>query len=147
MTAKNWVFFSVGRVLAYLAVGIVENAVPSYTSELAPAALRGFLSGSLVLVVTLGNLWGTVVVRAYAKTTSRDGWLVPTAMQVTPPVTLLVLLPFTPGWYFLLSSKASAHISLRITEMVCREREVRKGHSGPESRSHKARSQLGDASR
>lgn len=53
MTAKDWVAFSAGRVIAYLGVGFVENAVPAYESEIAPTALRGFISGSLIMLVRL----------------------------------------------------------------------------------------------
>jgi hypothetical protein len=44
--------FSAGRVVAYLAVGLVENAAPSYESEVTPASLRGFVTGSLIMLVS-----------------------------------------------------------------------------------------------
>ena len=50
MTAKGWVQFSIGRVFAYLAVGLVENAVPSYASEISPAGSRGFLAGLVFIL-------------------------------------------------------------------------------------------------
>ena len=96
LAAKSWQVFSIGRVFAYLAVGFVENAVPGYTSEIAPAPLRGFFSGSLVFIVTLGNLWGTGMSRAFVHETSRIGWMVPTGVQLIPPLMMLVLVPFTP---------------------------------------------------
>ena len=96
LTAKSWSVFSIGRVFAYLAVGFVENAVPGYTAELAPAPLRGFLSGSLLFIVTLGNLWGTGMSRAYVDEKGRIGWMVPTGVQLVPPVAMLLLIPFTP---------------------------------------------------
>jgi hypothetical protein len=56
MTATNWIAFSAGRVVAYLGVGFVENAVPAYESEIAPTALRGFIAGSLIMLVRLTTL-------------------------------------------------------------------------------------------
>ena len=97
LTANNWAVFTVGRIFAYLATGLVENAVPSYTSELAPAPLRGFLSGSLVFIVTIGNLWGAGIARQYDTVTTNKGWMIPTSMQLIPPVILFIALPFTPG--------------------------------------------------
>jgi len=51
LCAKSWVVFSVGRVIAYLAVGLIENACPAYEAEVTPAPLRGFVAGSLILLV------------------------------------------------------------------------------------------------
>ncbi|WVQ98401.1 hypothetical protein IAU59_005524 [Kwoniella sp. CBS 9459] len=43
LTAKDWIVFTVGRIIAYLAVGVVENCVPSYISEISPAGVRGYM--------------------------------------------------------------------------------------------------------
>lgn len=51
LAAPTWVVFSVGRVLAYLAVGLIENACPAYQAEVTPAPLRGFVAGSLIMLV------------------------------------------------------------------------------------------------
>lgn len=52
LCAKSWEVFSVGRVIAYLAVGLIENACPAYESEVTPAPLRGFVAGSLNMLVS-----------------------------------------------------------------------------------------------
>jgi SP family sugar:H+ symporter-like MFS transporter len=52
LTANTWQVFSGGRVIAYFAVGIVENIVPSYLSEIAPAGLRGFFAAIMNIVVS-----------------------------------------------------------------------------------------------
>lgn len=96
MTAHHWAQFSVGRIFAYFAVGVVENAVPSYNAETSPAAARGLLAGSIMMVTTLGNLWGAGMSRAYQSETRDIGWLVPTAMQFIPAIGMLALVPFTP---------------------------------------------------
>lgn len=96
MTAHHWAQFTVGRIIAYSAVGLVENAVPSYNAETSPAATRGLLSGSIIMITSLGNLWGAGMSRAYAKELSKKGWMIPTAMQFIPAIGLLALVPFTP---------------------------------------------------
>ncbi|KIW33511.1 hypothetical protein, variant [Cladophialophora immunda] len=115
LTAKNWVQFTVGRIIAYLAVGLVENVVPAYNAEISPAAARGLLSGSIMLLTGLGNLWGAGMSRAYATDSSQKGWIIPTAMQLVPAVTFLVLLPFTvesPRWLILKGRKQAAKKAL-----------------------------------
>lgn len=96
MTAQHWMQFTIGRDVAYFAVGLVENAVPSYNAETSPAATRGLLSGSIMLLTTLGNLWGAGMSRAYATTSTKEGWLIPTGMQFIPAVAMLALVPLTP---------------------------------------------------
>ena len=101
MSTHNWIVFSVGRVLGYLATGLIENVVISYLSEIAPAPLRGFFAGSYQILVTLGNTWGGGMSRAYATETTDKGWLVPIGVQMIPAVLLILLIPWTvesPRW-------------------------------------------------
>ncbi|PSR78135.1 general substrate transporter [Coniella lustricola] len=108
LTAHTWPQFTVGRIIAYSAVGLVENAVPSYSAEVSPAALRGLLSGSIMFITGLGNLWGTGMSRAYATTTAQSGWMIPTSMQLIPAVLLLALVPWTPEsprWLLLMAGR------------------------------------------
>lgn len=44
----------------------------------------------------LGNLWGAGMSRAYSTTLTKEGWIIPTAMQFIPAVLLLGLIPWTP---------------------------------------------------
>jgi MFS transporter, SP family, sugar:H+ symporter len=61
----RWIQFTIGRVVvAYIAVGLVENAVPAYNAESSPAAARGLMAGSLMTVTALGNIWGAGMSRA-----------------------------------------------------------------------------------
>lgn len=71
--------------------------MPSYNSETAPAALRGFFAGSITVLVALGNLWGAGMSRAYIHEQRDIGWLVPCGVQLLPAVLMLILVPFTPG--------------------------------------------------
>ena len=96
LTSHAWVQFTVGRIIAYSAVGLVENAVPAYAAEVSPAATRGLFAGSIMFVTGMGNLWGAGMSRAYATETGSKGWIVPTAVQLIPAVLMLILIPFTP---------------------------------------------------
>lgn len=115
LTARQWSQFTVGRIIAYSAVGLVENAVPAYNAEVAPAAMRGVLTASIMMVTSLGNLWGAGMSRAYDTETSAKGWMVPTSMQLIPAVLILFLVPFTPEsprWFLLKGCRAEAEASL-----------------------------------
>jgi MFS family permease len=115
MTAKTWQQFSVGRVFAYLAVGIVENIVPAYQAELAPAEIRGFFAGSIQVFVHIGAIWASAVIRSYASESRAVGWLVPTAQQLIPAGLLLILVPFcveSPRWLLLHEQEDRALMNL-----------------------------------
>ena len=94
--------FTVGRIIAYLGIGIVENAAPAYCSEISPAAVRGFKTGSMTVLVTGGNLWGAGMSRAFATEQGKIGWIVPVAIQLLPALMILAMVPFTPGQYKLI---------------------------------------------
>ncbi|KAH8174172.1 sugar transporter domain-containing protein [Sarocladium implicatum] len=89
--------FIVGRFLVYTAVGLVENVVPTYQSEIAPSALRGFFVGSIQLCLTTGSLIAGIVNESMSKKTTNAGWQVATALQAAPAVLILCLLWFTPN--------------------------------------------------
>jgi len=97
MTAKSWQVFTGGRIIAYAAVGVVENAAPGFISEIAPGGMRGFFGGAMVVIVTIGNLWGALMGRAYAHEPRKIGYLVPVGVQFIPALMILVLVPFCVG--------------------------------------------------
>ena len=132
MTAHHWAQFTVGRIVTYFAVGQVENAVPAYNAETSPAATRGLLASSIMLLTALGNLWGAGMSRAYSTTLTAEGWMIPTAMQFIPSVLLLVLVPFTPEsprWLILKGRKQEAKNSL---DKIRHKRDVRNGVTAAE---------------
>ena len=107
VTAHEWIQFTAGRTFAYLAVGLVENAIPNYNSEICPTDVRGFFTGSLLFFNVLGGVWGSGMSRAYATVMGDKAWMVsmrpdiaddqiPTAMQLIPSAIMLVCVPFTP---------------------------------------------------
>ena len=84
-------------MITYFAVGFCETAVPTYTSELAPASTRSFFSGSIAFWLALGQLWGTLMSRPFINTQANYGWQVPVAISMAPAVLMAILVPFAPG--------------------------------------------------
>jgi hypothetical protein len=70
ITASTWGGFCAGRTITYFAAGLVENTVPSYNSEVSPAPLRGFFTGSLITFLLIGNLLGAALCQAFVKNTT-----------------------------------------------------------------------------
>ncbi|KAF9632966.1 hypothetical protein BFW01_g3829 [Lasiodiplodia theobromae] len=97
VTSKTVAQFTVGRILIYTAVGLVENVTPTYQSEVSPAPLRGFFVGSLQLFLTFGSLIAGIVNNEMAKIATQAGWMVASGLQALPAVIIIVGLPFTPG--------------------------------------------------
>jgi MFS family permease len=110
LSASSWIQFCIGRVLAYVAVGIVEPTIPIYQAELAPAPLRGFFAGNVQVLLHLGSIWGAGMSRAYANETDRKGWMIPVSIQMIPAVVLLMGVPFcieSPRWLIAHDRKVS----------------------------------------
>ncbi|CAK7206854.1 hypothetical protein SEUCBS139899_009660 [Sporothrix eucalyptigena] len=127
VTSKATAQFIVGRLLVYLAVGLVENVVPTYQSEIAPGALRGFFVGSIQLCLTFGSLIAGIVNNALAGRTNNTGWQTATSIQVIPPVLILMGLywtPLSPRW---LVFKDRDEEALAVLKSVRRKEDVDAG--------------------
>lgn len=98
LTAPNWGAFTAGRVIAYIGVGqmivpkkaivteisqvgLVQNASPGYCSEVSPSQLRGFMNGTMTVIVTMGNVIGVGVSIPYVQELRPIGWIVSTAYR------------------------------------------------------------------
>lgn len=102
----------------YIAVGLVENVVPTYQSEIAPAALRGFFVGSIQLCLTIGALVAGIVNEAISHRTDASGWQIATALQAAPPVLILCGLFWTPDSPRWLLSRDRAEDALAALQRV-----------------------------
>ncbi|GFZ48394.1 hypothetical protein JCM24511_06142 [Saitozyma sp. JCM 24511] len=116
LTAKSWIQFTVGRVFAYMAVGLIENTIPTYSAEVSPLALRGFFAGLITPINTASSVWGAGMSQAYATETGKIGWLVPVAVQIIPAVISIILVFFTvesPRWLVSKGKKEQALVNLK----------------------------------
>ena len=78
------------------AVGLTENAVPTYQSELVPANMRGPVVASIQMFIAIAQFIASGVNKAYSTSTTKDGWIVPTCVQAIWPLMLILGLPFIP---------------------------------------------------
>ncbi|KAL3484024.1 general substrate transporter [Aspergillus germanicus] len=109
--------FVVGRMLIYGAVGLVENVVPTYESEICPAGLRGFCVGSIQLFLTFGSLIAGVVNEGLSRLTTDAGWMVATGIQMVPAIIILSGLYFTPNsprWLISKNRRSEALSALKV---------------------------------
>jgi len=116
LTAKEWIQFTIGRIIAYFAVGMIEGVVPSYSAEVSPPALRGFFAGLITPINTAGSVWGAAMSRAFATETSSKGWLIPIAIQMIPAIIALPLMWWvveSPRWLVAKGKTDLALINLR----------------------------------
>ena len=75
----------------------MENVVPTYQSEIAPGALRGFFVGSIQLCLTTGSLIAGIVNNSMSKKVDDSGWQIATALQALPAAMILCLIFLTPN--------------------------------------------------
>lgn len=127
VTSHTVAQFVAGRFIVYVAVGLVENVVPTYQSEIAPAALRGFFVGSIQLCLTLGALVAGIVNEVLSSRTNASGWQIATGVQAIPAVIILCGLSWTsdsPRW---LLSRDRAEDALAALRRVRRSEDVAAG--------------------
>jgi sugar porter (SP) family MFS transporter len=92
-----------GRVIAGFGIGIASGIAPIYSSEIAPAAIRGRLVGLYELGWQLGGLLGFWINYALIETmpASHKQWLIPFAIQLIPAGLLFIgvfFLKESPRW-------------------------------------------------
>lgn len=124
VTSKKTAQFIVGRLIVYLAVGFVENVVPTYQSEIASGAMRGFFVGSIQLCLTFGSLIAGIVNNALSGRKDNTGWQIATSIQVIPPVLILLGLWFTPHSPRWLVFKDREDEALAVLKTVRRKEDV-----------------------
>ncbi|KAJ3995448.1 general substrate transporter [Lentinula boryana] len=126
-TSKKAAQFLVGRIIVYIGVGIVENVVPTYQSEIVPAPARGFVVGSLQMFLVCGALVASGVNRRYSEFVISSGWIIPVAIQLVAPVLILLGLYFIPPSPRWLLYKGRRDEAIAVLENVRPKRDVAAG--------------------
>jgi len=126
-TSKKAAQFIIGRIVVYIGVGIVENVVPTYQSEIVPAPARGFVVGSLQMFLVCGSLVASGVNRRYSTSVVSSGWIIPVSIQLVTPVIILAglfFIPPSPRW---LLYKGRRDEAIAVLESVRPKKDVAAG--------------------
>lgn len=106
-----------GRLVVGVAIGLASTAVPVYISEIAPAAVRGWMVSLFQLAVTLGIVVAYAVDYAFAHV---EGWRWMLGLAVVPALVLgagMLVMPNSPRWLLMQGREAEARQVLdRIRE-------------------------------
>lgn len=93
-----------GRLLTGFGVGGIAAVSPLYTSEIAPPAIRGRLTGFFESSYQIGSVIGFWINYGVSKnldTSARSSWRIPFAVQLIPAGLLAMCIPFlkeSPVW-------------------------------------------------
>ncbi|XP_068654673.1 polyol transporter 5-like [Aristolochia californica] len=99
--ATNYAFLMVGRFVAGIGVGYAMMIAPVYTTEVAPASARGFLSSFPEVFINGGVLLGYVSNVAFSKLPEHLSWRMMLGVGAIPSVCLAVgvlAMPESPRW-------------------------------------------------
>ena len=107
------------RVVDGYGVGAASFILPLYSAEVAPAMIRGFLSGLMQFAVVFGVMLAGIMNLVFENIA--DGWRYSTAVALLPCTVVLVgscCVPESPRWLYTPRGEAQARVAL------CRLREV-----------------------
>ncbi|WOG82419.1 hypothetical protein DCAR_0101583 [Daucus carota subsp. sativus] len=116
--ATNFVFLMVGRFVAGIGVGYAMMIAPVYTTEVAPASYRGFLTSFPEVFINSGVLLGYVSNYAFAKLPLWLGWRMMLGIGAIPSVALAIgvlYMPESPRWLVLRGRLGDARCVLEKT--------------------------------
>ncbi|GAA5918674.1 hypothetical protein JCM6882_004184 [Rhodosporidiobolus microsporus] len=119
--------FIVGRILAYIAVGMVEVSISTYQSEVTPAVLRGFVVCSLQLFLTSGSIIASVINNALKNNNTDFGWHLVTGIQYVFPAAMLLVVPFIPDSPRWLLSKGRTEDATKALRRIRPKADVAEG--------------------
>ena len=132
----------VGRSVIGAGVGAASFAVPLYLAEIAPAAHRGRLVTTNIVLVTLGQVVAYVIGWAFAQYGSREsGWRWMVGLGAVPAAAqsvALLFMPETPRWLVKMGRPSAARAVVRrisgngprtrrVAEAVVKEIEIEVG--------------------
>lgn len=109
-TVSAWALFIFFRIIGGIAVGASSVIAPMYTSEIAPARLRGRLAGSFQVNIVTGIVVAYLTNFAFSGI-GPDAWRWMLGVMVIPGVLfwlLLLSIPESPRWLILNNNEAMA---------------------------------------
>ncbi|KAG8744530.1 hexose transporter hxt1 [Ceratobasidium sp. 414] len=98
---QAWYQVMIGRFISGLGVGALSAAVPLYQAESAPKQLRGSLTGTYQLFITLGILVAYCISIGTREASSSSSWRVVIAIGLVWAIILgvgILLMPESPRW-------------------------------------------------
>ena len=109
--AVRLAMFLVGRVICGLGQGLFMSIIVVYICELSPPGRRGFLTGLVQLMVTIGILIGYFMAYGTVRINSSASWRIPFAVQSFFAFCyglVCIFLPHSPRWLTLCGQQEEA---------------------------------------
>lgn len=96
--AGSWGFLALSKTMSiYLVYSTLTSIAPVYTSELAPAELRGFFVGMNGVMIAVGYSWASYMGLAfYYSNNPITQWRGPLGIALIPPFIMLAVICFVP---------------------------------------------------
>lgn len=107
----------VGRIVAYVYIGMELALVPVTQTELVPAAVRGATVGTYQSALLLGQLIGALICRGTAELAGDKSWHIPFGLLFVIPVIMLCsvwYIPESPRWLLQKGRHEEALHNLRL---------------------------------
>ncbi|SPO01819.1 related to RGT2 - Sensor of high external glucose concentrations [Cephalotrichum gorgonifer] len=117
VTAQHRAQMLVGRIIAYVYIGMELALVPVLQSELVPARVRGFVVGTYQSGLLFGQLTMALICQRTAKIEGEASWRIPLGLFFIVPSILICgvwFLPESPRWLLLQDQPDAAMASLRL---------------------------------
>lgn len=98
---SSWAQVAIGRLISGLGVGGLSAAVPMYQAETAPPQIRGTLTATYQLFITLGILVAYCISLGTRDISGSGSWRTVIAIGLLWPLILIVgmqLMPESPRW-------------------------------------------------
>ncbi|KAK4554274.1 hypothetical protein LTR86_008482 [Recurvomyces mirabilis] len=126
--APNLGVLVVGEILCGIPWGMYQGLTTAYASEVAPVALRSYITSYINLCWVFGHFLGAGILRALLTRTDRWAYKIPFAIQWMWPVPLflgIMLAPQSPWWLVRKGRLQDAKASLRRLTSHQDERELK----------------------
>ncbi|TGJ82197.1 hypothetical protein E0Z10_g6576 [Xylaria hypoxylon] len=116
VTSKSKAQMIVGRVIAYVYIGMELAVVPVLQSELVPATVRGFVVGTYQSGLLIGQLIQALICRGTSNIPGDASWRIPLGVLYVVPCIIagsVWFMPESPRWLLMKDRPEDAMKSLR----------------------------------